>query len=1323
MWRRIRFYLFVFLGLILLAAVSLAGVAAYFLHKAWPEAQACDLAVLSRAQQPMAIVGQDGQPLGNVVSDNRVIIPLAQVSPKLVHAVMAAEDKTFYTNWGFDLHGTMRALMADLHHKKVVQGGSTITQQLAKHMIDERGRSVWRKLVELEVACRLAHTYSKDRIMELYLNEVYWGSGFYGVEAASEGYFHVHASDLNQAQAAMLAGLVRAPNTNSPFHSRARASQREREVLKQMHDYGFLDEDQYRAALAAPLDLVNPGPPKGLNSYAVATVVHAVDDVIASGAWYDRQGTEVRTTFLPKLQHWLESASQAYAGNLRQTSKLPFQASVLIVDNDTGGILAESGGFSYSETPFDRNWNMRRPAGTMLYPWLLTAALGEGGLSPATLVDVRPVTPATLAPVSGPVTSLPLQDLVSVNDPGGMFRLANLLGTHSLAGVLGAKTPDDVTAAGTGTRLFAPAEMALFFCGIDRHGKAPPLHCVESIRKTDGFSYTAPPAPEVSMASEPVADQTAATLAAASLQGMAETFSPGQNHGVSYGGSSVNGHDVWYAGTDGKATIVVWIGCDQPQSLPASMSPARLAYPLWLSSITETRTERQTANPAMQAASGLVPRLVRRSDGLPDSRLTTPTAGATLVFLSTLEAAALDKAAAQVQEAQKSSDWQTLLGSFVPPVGLPLARPLYAAWQDRPLNCPSEITQSLPALLPAIITSDNQWIATSTVGEQVSYPWAPIDAGANDAALLQQAQAYLATKGIPAPTVEGAFNQRKFIPLVLTPYLSPADSSTLAPNAKTALFPSLGRYYPDGILYCQLIGGLKLNRHQIISGPPQRDEVFYPAWQGASGLEAIAGQYVAPADSGTLRIICDPFGYTQKFVVSRPVKPAPVLTTTINQALQQALHSAMAPVGSGAGVILDSDSGAVEALISKPDFDANVLLNSNPVIWQQLTSAPGDPLLDKVSQFQGPPGSTFKVVTSVVALRSGALQTNESIPLGSISLPGVNYNFTKEQGDATFQDALAQSRDSYFMRVGLRVGPKALTDGARELGLGVATQFPLGEAMGLVPDDAFMLKHHQRPLTAGDAANISIGQGDLTVTPIQMATLYGALVNGGTRWKPHLLLSETPVSLGQVDLPPGVDQAIMAGLHQVTIDGTGTAANVEGFDTWGKTGTAQVGTKNLPRQLAWFCGGFTYQDHHYVAAILTEGTTDELIFGGGTSAAVFGQTLRNWSQHTDEPAKLQITPATGTENDDSVPVAPPASPDDTGTITPANPTNPDNQGTVLTPSTGHDGILDPGDASSLTVPPRALPLDTNATGDPAVPRALPVDGDATNATPSSPAAP
>ncbi len=1313
MWRRVRFYLFIVLGLFLFTLVSLACVAGYFLHKAWPEAQACDLTALTRAQQPMSVIGQDGQPLGKVVSDNRIIIPLNQVSPKLVHAVMAAEDKTFYTNLGFDLHGSLRALMADLHHKKVVQGGSTITQQLAKHMIDERGRSLWRKLVELEVAVRLAHTYSKDRIMELYLNEVYWGSGFYGIEAASEGYFHVHASDLNQAQAAMLAGLIRAPNTNSPFHSRARASQREKEVLTQMRDYGFITDEQYHSALAETLNLGNPGPPKGLNSYAVATIVHAVDDIIASGSWYSRQGTEVCTTFLPGLQHWLESSSQAYLTGLRQTSKLPFQASVLIVDNDTGGILAESGGFSYSETPFDRNWNMRRPSGTMLYPWLLAGALGEGKLSPASLMDVRPVTPATQAPVTGPVTSLPLQDLISVNDTGGMLRLANLLGVPGLGGVIGAKTPADVVEAGAGDRLLAPAEIALFFCGIDRHGYAPPFHCVESIRKSDGFSYTVPPSPEVPLISAAVADQTAATLAAASLQGMSETLSPGQNHGVSYGGASVNGHDVWYAGTDGKTTVVVWVGCDQPQSLPAATSPAHLAYPLWLSAITEARTERQTANPPMQAAPGLVARLIRRSDGLPDSRLTGPAAGATLVFLTKEEAAIADKASAQVQAEQKSSDWQRPLAAFVPPAGQPMARPLYAAWQERPLNSPSEVTQTLPPLLPSIITSDNQWIATSAVGEQIAYPWAPIDSGINDAALLQQAQTDLAPMGVSAPVVAAAFAQRKFIPLALTAYISPADAATLVPNPKTVLFPSLGRSYPDGVLYCHLIGGLKLNRRPVTAGPPQRDEVFYPAWQGAFGLEAMAGQYVNPADAGTLRIICDPFGYPQKFVISHPVKPAPVLTTTINQALQQALHSAMASVGSGAGVILDSDNGAVQALISKPDFDANTLLN--PAAWQQIASAPGNPLLNKVTQFQGPPGSTFKVVTSLVALRSGALQTTESIPLGSISLPGVNYNFPKEQGETTFQDALAQSRDSYFMRVGLRVGAKSLADGARELGLGASTQFPLGEATGLVPDDTFMLKHHQRPLTPGDAANLSIGQGDLTVTPIQMATLYGALVNGGTRWKPHLLLSETPESLGQVDLPPGVDQAIMAGLHEVTVDGTGTAANVAGFDTWGKTGTAQVGTKDLPRQLAWFCGGFTYQDHHYVAAILTEGTTDELIFGGGTSASVFGQTLKNWSQHTDDAAKLQIAKATGAENDDSVPAMPVANPDSPI----ANAANP---GTVLTPN-ATPGIIDPGDASSLTAPPRALPLDTLTPGSLPAPRALPVDGDSTNATPPSPVSP
>jgi penicillin-binding protein 2 len=426
-----------------------------------------------------------------------------------------------------------------------------------------------------------------------------------------------------------------------------------------------------------------------------------------------------------------------------------------------------------------------------------------------------------------------------------------------------------------------------------------------------------------------------------------------------------------------------------------------------------------------------------------------------------------------------------------------------------------------------------------------------------------------------------------------------------------------------------------------------------------------------------------------------------VLTTTLQQDLQQALHAAMSPVVSGSGVVMDADDGSIIAMVSKPDFDPNILLNAGSTAWKQLAAAPWDPLLNKATELQGPPGSTFKVVTSLVALRSGALQTNENIPLGSIALPGVNYNFPKEQGVATFQDALAQSRDSYFMRVGLRVGSQALTAGAREMGLGSPTGFPMAEASGLVPDDAFMLKHHQRRLGLGDAANLSIGQGDLTVTPIQMAVVYASLVNGGIRWKPHLWLGEAPVAQGRIDLPPGVDQAIMAGLHQVTVDGTGTAAQVDGFDTWGKTGTAQVGSKDKPRQLAWFCGGFTHNDHHYVAAILTEGSVDELIYGGGTSAEVFGQMLRNWSTHDVLPAKLQIVqvtpPASG-----SVPVAPPA--DDSAAPT-------DAATLIIDPAPAVAGVITPGDISDMTVPEVYPAGDTDTP-----PRALPVNPGTPDAT-------
>ena len=235
-------------GLVALA-VSLAWAGwAYFSVQYERRAAEFDLKQLERMEAASIIYDRDGKELGKIFIQNRNPVSLDKISPLMVNAVVAAEDNKFFEHHGVDYAGVVRAAITNYRRGKISQGASTVTQQLARNSFELRERTYKRKLVEMFLALRIERNFPKAKIMELYLNRVYFGSGFYGVEAAARGFFGRSAKDLNSGQCAMLAGLLRSPQLLSPWNNKEGATLARNFVLKRMKEQGLISGAEVQGA-------------------------------------------------------------------------------------------------------------------------------------------------------------------------------------------------------------------------------------------------------------------------------------------------------------------------------------------------------------------------------------------------------------------------------------------------------------------------------------------------------------------------------------------------------------------------------------------------------------------------------------------------------------------------------------------------------------------------------------------------------------------------------------------------------------------------------------------------------------------------------------------------------------------------------------------------------------------------------------------------------------------------------------------------------------------------------------------------------------------
>ena len=329
------------------------------------------------------IVGIDGSMLAQRGEMAGANIALKDLPPYLPKAFIAIEDRRFYSHFGIDPVGILRALVTNVMHRGVSQGGSTLTQQLAKNLFLTQERTMQRKLQEVELAIWLERKHSKDEILELYLNRVYFGSGAYGVEAAAQKYFGKSAKNVTVAEAAMLAGLVKSPSRLAPNRNPEGAEARAQIVLAAMADANFITDAQAKASIGHPSYNVKPAGAGTIN-YVADWIGEVLDDLVGQ----IDESIKVETTIDPKLQSVAEAA---IIDELAAKSvKFNVSQGALVAMTPDGAVRAMVGGRNYSESQYNRAVTARRQPGSSFKPFVYLTAL-EQGLTPDTMRQDAPI--------------------------------------------------------------------------------------------------------------------------------------------------------------------------------------------------------------------------------------------------------------------------------------------------------------------------------------------------------------------------------------------------------------------------------------------------------------------------------------------------------------------------------------------------------------------------------------------------------------------------------------------------------------------------------------------------------------------------------------------------------------------------------------------------------------------------------------------------------------------------------------------------------------------------------------------------------------------
>jgi penicillin-binding protein 1A len=558
------------------AVIGFAGVVGYYASQLPP----IDKLAVPKRPPNIAILADDGSLLANRGDTGGPAVRLMDLPPYLPKAFVAIEDRRFYSHVGVDPVGIGRAILRDITGGGAVEGGSTLTQQLAKNLFLTQERTMSRKIQEAILALWLERKYSKDQILELYLNRVYFGSGAYGVEAASQKYFGKSARFVTLSEAALLAGLMKSPSKLAPTHNLAAANERAAQVITAMAEQGHITEAMAKMALANPAQLYRDKSAGAIN-YAADYVMDALDDTVGA----IDEDIVVTTTIDPKME---AEAEHALTGELNaEGAKFHVSEGALVAVDPTGAVKALIGGDSYADSQFNRAVSAKRQPGSSFKPFVYLAAL-EKGLTPDTVREDAPISVHGWNPENysreyfGPVT---LTKALSLSLNTVAVRLGLEVGPKTVAAVahrLGIASELDANATiALGTSAVTPLEMATAYAAFANGGVGAQPHVITRVRTADGkLLYTRRNASFGRVIDPQYVAMMNTMMQETLLTGTARKAELPGWQAAGKTGTTQDWHDAWFIGYTSYLVTAVWFGNDD-NSPTKKVSGGNLPVEVW----------------------------------------------------------------------------------------------------------------------------------------------------------------------------------------------------------------------------------------------------------------------------------------------------------------------------------------------------------------------------------------------------------------------------------------------------------------------------------------------------------------------------------------------------------------------------------------------------------------------------------------------------------------------------------------------------------------------------------------------------------------------